>query len=93
MKRFEWDEKKAESNFRKHGITFEKATEAFYDPLSKRVKDSTTDNEERWILIGMTRDNCLLMVVVHTIRGKDEIIRIISARQAERKERRKYEHG
>ena len=98
--RFEWDEAKNLANQRKHGIGFEEATEVFDDPLYMLVEDSSEYEEPRWHAFGMTADGLVLMVV-HTILEDQEslvsvdIIRIISARQATRRERRTYEsqHG
>ncbi len=90
--RFDWDDRKAASNFRKHGIDFDTASLAFDDPLHLLIPDRVVDGEQRWQLIGMAADVALL-VIVHTCRdeGGDELVRIISARKAERHERRLYE--
>jgi uncharacterized DUF497 family protein len=86
---FEWDSKKAQSNKRKHGITFEEASIIFGDPLSITIPDPAHSvGEDRFITVGTSVDNKLL-VVVHT--DRDDIIRIISARNATRSERRQYE--
>ena len=96
MKRyFEWDEKKAQSNFRKHGIRFEEAAWVFDAPLAVSVHDRIEDGECRWQTIG-TAGGCVLLLVAHTVRDHEdgtEVIRIISARRAGLKERRRYEHG
>lgn len=92
---FEWDDQKSESNFRKHGIRFEEAAFIFDDQLAASVQDRIENGEERWQTIGMSND-CLLLVVAHTVRDNEdgtEIIRIISARRAEPKERKRYERG
>jgi uncharacterized DUF497 family protein len=89
MLSFEWDAKKGESNVEIHGVSFEEASSIFGDPLSLTIDDplhSTT--EVRMVQIGMSHKNRLL-VVVFTERGDN--IRIISARQATKKERRYYE--
>jgi hypothetical protein len=94
--RFEWDEAKNLSNQRKHGVRFEEATQVFLDPLYVSVKDRIQDGEERWRTYGEV-DGCLLMMVAHTVREEDavsgprEVIRIITARYATRKERQRYE--
>ncbi len=75
--RFEWDDAKAESNYRKHCVDFEKACEAFDDPDFHEEIDDDPD-EERWRLIGATSNGLLL--VVSTERGDRN--RIISARPA-----------
>lgn len=89
--RFEWDSKKAESNKRKHGMTFEEASTIFAGPLSISIPDPAHSlGEDRFITIG-TSANDNLIVVVHT--DRDDIIRIISARKATRNEKRQYEQG
>ena len=88
---FEWDESKAAKNFRKHGVSFEEAATAFGDPFSITIYDPLhSENEDRFILLGMSGKNRLLLVVVHT--DRHEKIRIISARKAIQKERRQYEN-
>jgi len=97
---FEWDEAKAKSNFRKHGILFEEAIHAFEDPWVITRKDRMEGGEIRWKTIGMVNES-LLVFVAHTVRSGEqdaygnfyEVIRIISARRADRKERKIYENG
>jgi uncharacterized DUF497 family protein len=92
---FEWDDKKAESNFRKHGVRFEEAALVFGDPFAVSEQDRIESGEQRWQTIGMA-GGCLLLLVAHTLRFEDmgiEVVRIISARRVDRKERRRYEHG
>jgi uncharacterized DUF497 family protein len=88
---FEWDEAKAESNRRKHGIDFDDAIEAFYDPHSIMEQDRVVDGELRWQTIGLVGDAAIVLVA-HTVdeHGQEEVIRIVSARLADRKERRRY---
>jgi uncharacterized protein len=91
--RFEWDQAKNISNARKHGVGFELAARVFADPLALSVQDRTEHGEQRWRTIGRV-EGFLILIVAHTIRDVDdeiEIIRIISARKAERRERRRYE--
>ena len=90
MIKFEWDDKKNQSNIKKHGISFEEAASVFEDDESLIIADDEHSNdEERFILIGFSfRAN--LLVVCHCYREKDSIIRIISARKADSKERQKY---
>ena len=86
---FEWDQKKAEQNNRKHGVIFEDATTVFSDPLSLTIYDPVHfDQEDRFVTIGMALSKRLL-IVVHTDRGED--IRIISSRLATLSERQRYE--
>lgn len=86
---FEWDERKEKANRRKHGVGFEEAETVFYDPHSLTIHDPDHSFEElRYIDIGTTDRNRLL-VVVYTERN--DRIRIISARMANRTERKQYE--
>jgi len=88
---FEWDEKKAKRNIRKHKVSFEEATTVFADPLSLTIPDPLhSEEEDRFVTMGMSIKGRLL-VVVHTERG--DAIRIISARLATPWERRAYEGG
>jgi len=88
---FEWDQEKAESNLRKHGVSFEEASTIFKDTLSRTICDPlhSSFREQRFVTIGLNGRNQLL-VVVHCDRGKK--IRIISARRAARRERQNYEN-
>ena len=88
--RFEWDAEKAAANLRKHGVSFEIAREAFFDPFV-RVVEASGEEEARDALIGMTREGRLLFVV--HIEHADEIFRLISARPTTMAERRLYEDG
>jgi len=89
--RFRWDERKNLSNRRKHGVSFEEAQSAFYDPLAriKEDPDHSDDDEERFLLLGMSVQ-LRLLVVCHCFRERPEVIRIISARRATRKETEQY---
>ena len=91
---FEWDEAKARSNERKHGVRFEDAMLAFADPYAMVDQDRIEGGELRWQTLGMV-DGLVLLLVAHTVReeGQDEIIRIVSARRATRKERKRYEEN
>jgi uncharacterized DUF497 family protein len=85
---FTWDLEKATSNLQKHGVTFERACEVFFDPFI-RLLDASSSVELRWAAVGLTEEWTLL-VVVH-IQRQGEAIRIISARPATHQERREYE--
>jgi len=88
---FEWDPKKARLNIKRHDISFDEASTAFRDPLSRTIDDPLhSDDEERFVLIGQSIRGRLL-VVVHTERGDQ--IRIISTRLATNKERFRYEEN
>ena len=88
---FEWDTNKARSNLAKHGVSFDEAATVFGDPLSVTIGDPLhSEFEERFVLIGYSLRNRLL-VVVHAARGGR--IRVISARTATRKERLGYEEN
>jgi uncharacterized DUF497 family protein len=93
--RVEWDDEKAATNRRKHKLSFEKAAEVFDDELHVSVDDKFSNYERRFITIGLVSD-VGLVVVVHTMENEgteDEYVRIISARRAERHERKAYENG
>jgi uncharacterized DUF497 family protein len=92
--RFEWDDEKAQSNYRKHEVSFETAALVFDDPSFVMFPDRDVDGEERWHTIGLV-GGVLLLLVVHTFLEKDEeeFVRIISAREAIAHERRLYEDG
>lgn len=96
MTPFEWDPAKATSNLRKHGVSFDTAIRAFVDPLALLQQDRIEDGEYRWLILGAV-DGHMLVMVAHTTHEEDdegqmvEVIRIISARRADRTERRRYE--
>lgn len=88
---FEWDEDKAAENYHKHGVSFEEGVTVFYDPLSISIEDPDHSiNEQRHIDTGSS-ENGRVLVVSYTERGRN--IRIISCREATRRERRQYEEG
>jgi uncharacterized DUF497 family protein len=79
---FEWDDGKAETNYRKHGIQFAEAALVFDDPFSISKQDRIENGEQRWQTMGMAGGSLLL--VAHTVRFEDkgiEVVRIISARR------------
>ena len=91
--RFDWDLDKAKENAKKHGVTFMEARTAFIDEHSQIYDDEEhSDIEERFILIGYSK-NTRLLIVCHCYRNGDDITRIISARKATSQERKKYEDG
>lgn len=89
---FSWDEHKAETNLKKHGVAFEDATLVFYDAHAVFKQDRFENGEYRWQAIGLVHGQTVLLVA-HTVQDHNGIdhIRIISARQAEKKERKQYE--
>jgi len=91
---FEWDEAKAKTNERKHGVHFDDAILVFADPFAITEQDRIEGGELRWQTIGLA-GGVVLLLVAHTVRDEDEdeIIRIISARKAARKERKRYDEN
>jgi uncharacterized protein len=90
---FDWDPGKAKSNRRKHGVSFEEAATAFLDPVGLDGDDvEHSESEERRLRLAKSSLGRIL-VIAYTIRRQDneEVTRIISARRASRKERKKYE--
>lgn len=96
--RFTWDEDKNLSNQRKHGVSFELAIRVFLDPLHLSVQDRVEDGEQRWQTLGQI-GGVAVVLVAHTFTEDGptdepvEVIRIISARPATRRERTRYEEG
>ncbi len=87
---FEWDESKNASNQRKHGVSFGEAKTIFADDFARLIQDPDhSHGEERFIMLGMSA-RLRLLVVCHCERGSD-LIRIISARRADKHERKQYE--
>ena len=94
MIRFEWDEKKNQINLFKHGLDFETAQLVFDDPTCLTFIERTSGGENRWHAIGSI-EGLFMAVVVHTDceNGVVERVRIVSARQATRRERTLYEEA
>ena len=88
MVQFEWDSGKADSNLAKHGIDFADAATALVDDFALTVVDDSVDEEERYVTLGMDALGRCLVVVYN---WRKEIVRLISAREATRSERRRYE--
>jgi uncharacterized protein len=84
----EWDPKKAASNLKKHGVSFDEAATALLDPNALAQPDTTSSSEGRWLLMGMST-KARLIALVYTLRGDDRV-RLISARKATRKEANSY---
>jgi len=90
--RIVWNETKNRANRRKHGVSFETAQLVFDDPFHISVPDRQEHGEERWTTVGMV-GSVVILVVIHTygeVNG-EEIVRLISARKATKRERRRYQ--
>jgi uncharacterized DUF497 family protein len=91
--RYEWNTDKSRGNRKKHGVAFEAAAKVFNDPFLLLTKDRIEEGEQRWQAIGAAE--AAILLVVHAYRmesehGEEEITRIISARPANKSERRRY---
>ena len=87
--RFEWDSDKAAANLKKHGVSFDEAVTVFYDPLAATFGDPDhSEDESRLVTVGHSAQGRLL-VVCHVERGG--AVRLISARRATARERRRHE--
>src|SRR5262245_16967988 len=87
---FEWDPRKSQANFRKHGVSFEEARTVFYDDNALLIDDPDhSETESRFVLLGVSQELHLLLVC-HCYRRAGQVIRIISARKAEPSERLTY---
>jgi uncharacterized DUF497 family protein len=90
--KFQWDPKKAKNNLRKHDVSFEEAVTVFKDPLAFIFDDTEhSESEHREIVIGFSALSKLLLVCF--VEKQGDIIRIISARKATRKEKEDYEEN
>lgn len=90
-----WDDVKAQTNVAKHGVTFAQASTVMLDPLALTVFDAAhSDTEERWFTLGQSSDGQLLAVshTYHMLDANTARIRLISAREATRRERQLYEN-
>lgn len=93
MIEFEWDDQKAKSNLKKHGVSFEEARSVFYDDNAIQFFDSeNSESEDRFLMLGLSYNSGILLVC-HCEREKGEVIRIISARKATAKERKHHKGG
>lgn len=93
MIQFEWDPAKARANQRKHGVSFDDAMRVFDDPYALFEPDPSHEaGEPRWRAVGLV-EGVILLVVAYTVRERSgtEVVRLISARRATRKERFRYE--
>ncbi len=88
--RFEWDGKKEKTNIKKHGISFDEASSAFYDENAIQFFDPDhSEGEDRFILLGISF-KLRSLVVCHCFRREETVIRLISARKADRGEEKEY---
>ncbi len=87
----EFDPNKAAANLKKHGVSLDEAAGSLFDPFALVREDEDAEGEVRFVLVGMSREDRLL-TVCYTLR-EEEIIRLISARQATRREERQYAEG
>jgi uncharacterized DUF497 family protein len=89
--RFQWNPRKATQNDIKHGVTFDEAATVFRDPLAYIFDDDEhSDNEHRELIIGLSTQKHLLIV---SFTERDDTIRLISARKADRREQEAYENA
>ncbi len=89
--KFEWNEQKARTNQQKHGISFREASTVFYDENARLIYDTEHSLEEdRYIILGMSKSLSSLVVVCHVYSDSEDIIQIISARKANAKEQQQY---
>ena len=89
--RFVWDERKNVANTRKHGVTFAEAETVFLDEEALLIADPDhPDDEDRFVLLGLSA-RLRSLVVCHCYREENSVVRIISARKADRQERTRYE--
>lgn len=87
---FEWDDSKSQANKRKHGVSFEEAQTVFLDENAIRFFDPDhSADEDRFLMLGMSFQ-LRVLVVCHCYKADDSIIRVISARKADRKEQATY---
>jgi len=87
---FEWDPKKASSNEKKHGVSFEEARTVFFDENAKLIDDPDhSEDEDRFVLLGLS-SALRVILVCHCVRAEGGVIRIISARKASSKESEQY---
>ncbi len=93
MIRFEWDEIKAAANLKKHQVSFEEAKSIFFDEFGVQFFDAEhSSGEDRFLLLGMS-SGAKLLIVCHCEREHGEVIRIISARRATKREGTFYQGG
>jgi uncharacterized DUF497 family protein len=88
--RFEWDDEKEKINVRKHGISFDEARTVFYDEKAIQFFDPDhSEDEDRFILLGVSF-KLRTLVVCHCFRESETVVRLFSARKADRDEEQEY---
>jgi uncharacterized DUF497 family protein len=88
--RFEWDPRKSRANLSKHGVSFDEAATVFYDEAAVQFHDPDhSEDENRFILLGVSL-RLRILVVCHCFRGSEAVVRIISARRADKEEEADY---
>ena len=88
--RFEWDERKAAENAKKHGVSFEEARSVFFDERARLIDDPEhSEHEDRFILLGLS-SSLRLLIVCHCYRSAGNVIRIVCAREATVRESKSY---
>jgi uncharacterized DUF497 family protein len=89
--RFDWDPRKAAANERKHGVSFDEATTVFLDDNALLIQDPDhSDDEDRFLLLGLSA-HLRILVVCHCLRESGDVIRLVSARRANKAERDQYQ--
>ena len=87
---FDWDTRKARANLRKHGVSFEEARTTFFDENARVYADPDhSEDEDRFLLLGLS-SRLRMLVVCHCLRERGSVIRIISARRADKQEEAAY---
>ena len=88
--RFEWDDRKAAANLKKHGVSFDEAKSVFVDEHARLIDDPDhSEDEDRFVLLGLS-SALRLLLVCHCYRSAGNVIRIISARKAIARESKSY---
>ena len=87
---FEWNERKAAANAKKHGVSFDEAKSVFVDERAKLIGDPDhSEGEDRFVLLGLS-SVLRLLLVCHCYRAEGNVIRIVSARKASAHESKSY---
>jgi uncharacterized DUF497 family protein len=87
---FEWDKRKEKTNVKKHGVSFDEARTVFYDENAVQFFDPDhSEDEDRFILLGMSF-KLRVLIVCHCFRESEEVVRLISARKADKTEQKEY---